>query len=97
MVGLRWGMTFVVIYLSSHLANCFRGGVGTETSAAYIGPEFERIFYKLNYGYRAAIQNLYMVSHYSCVLISPHVLMNRLDIWRYKLGKPGTPWWLHLV
>ena len=38
-----------------------RGGVGVETSAAHIGYEFERVFYKLNYGYRAAIQSLYMV------------------------------------
>ncbi|KAL7652749.1 hypothetical protein ACMYSQ_010009 [Aspergillus niger] len=37
------------------------GGVGIETSAAYIGPEFERIFYKINYGFRTAIQNLYMI------------------------------------
>ncbi|GKZ29849.1 hypothetical protein AbraIFM66950_006710 [Aspergillus brasiliensis] len=36
------------------------GGVGVETSAAYIGPEFERIFYKINYGFRAAIHSLYM-------------------------------------
>lgn len=39
-----------------------RGGVGVDTSAAYIGPEFARIFYKINYGFRTAIQNLYMVS-----------------------------------
>ncbi|KAL4962576.1 glycoside hydrolase family 35 protein [Aspergillus stella-maris] len=37
------------------------GGVGVDASAAYIGPEFERVFYKLNYGYRIAIQNLYMM------------------------------------
>ncbi|PYH98013.1 hypothetical protein BO71DRAFT_416628 [Aspergillus ellipticus CBS 707.79] len=37
------------------------GGVGVETSAAYIGPEFARVFYKLNYGFRAAIHSLYMV------------------------------------
>ncbi|PWY94572.1 hypothetical protein BO94DRAFT_553494 [Aspergillus sclerotioniger CBS 115572] len=37
------------------------GGVGVDTSAAYIGPAFERVFYKLNYGYRVAIQNLYMI------------------------------------
>ncbi|OOG00557.1 glycoside hydrolase family 35 protein [Aspergillus carbonarius ITEM 5010] len=37
------------------------GGVGVDTSAAYIGPEFERVFYKLNYGYRVALQNLYMI------------------------------------
>ncbi|PQE06986.1 beta-galactosidase protein [Rutstroemia sp. NJR-2017a BBW] len=37
------------------------GGVGVETSAAHIGYEFERVFYKLNYGYRAAIQSLYMI------------------------------------
>ena len=35
--------------------------MGVDTSAAYIGPEFERVFYKLNYGYRVALQNLYMV------------------------------------
>ncbi|GAQ42660.1 hypothetical protein AtubIFM55763_008264 [Aspergillus tubingensis] len=37
------------------------GGVGVDTSAAYIGPEFARIFYKINYGFRTAIQNLYMI------------------------------------
>ncbi|RAH73282.1 glycoside hydrolase family 35 protein [Aspergillus aculeatinus CBS 121060] len=37
------------------------GGVGVDASAAYIGPEFERVFYKLNYGYRIAIQSLYMI------------------------------------
>ncbi|KAJ6015375.1 beta-galactosidase [Penicillium herquei] len=37
------------------------GGVGVATSAAYIGSEFERVFYKLNYGYRVAIQSLYMI------------------------------------
>ncbi|KAM3084281.1 hypothetical protein ACMFMF_001638 [Clarireedia jacksonii] len=37
------------------------GGVGVETSAAHIGYEFERVFYKINYGYRAAIQSLYMI------------------------------------
>ncbi|KAJ5106824.1 beta-galactosidase [Penicillium angulare] len=37
------------------------GGVGVATSAAYIGPEFERVIYKLNYGYRAAIHSLYMI------------------------------------
>ena len=33
-----------------------------DTSAAYIGAEFARVFYKLNYGYRAALQSLYMVN-----------------------------------
>lgn len=33
-----------------------------ETSAAYIGTEFERIFYKLNYGFRIGIHSIYMVS-----------------------------------
>ncbi|KAH8802585.1 putative beta-galactosidase [Xylogone sp. PMI_703] len=37
------------------------GGVGVETSAAHINHEFERIFYKLNYGFRIAIQSLYMI------------------------------------
>ncbi|PYI11671.1 beta-galactosidase [Aspergillus sclerotiicarbonarius CBS 121057] len=37
------------------------GGVGVDTGAAYIGPEFERVFYKLNYGYRVALQSLYMI------------------------------------
>ncbi|KAJ5925341.1 beta-galactosidase [Penicillium verhagenii] len=37
------------------------GGVGVETSAAFIGPEFARIFYKLNYSFRAAIHSLYMI------------------------------------
>ncbi|KAJ5611498.1 beta-galactosidase, partial [Penicillium herquei] len=37
------------------------GGVGVDTSAAYIGAEFARVFYKLNYGYRAALQSLYMI------------------------------------
>ncbi|KAJ5612571.1 beta-galactosidase [Penicillium lagena] len=37
------------------------GGVGVETSAAHIGPEFARIFYKLNYSFRAAIHSLYMI------------------------------------
>ncbi|RAL03867.1 glycoside hydrolase family 35 protein [Aspergillus ibericus CBS 121593] len=39
----------------------YRGGVGVDTGAAYIGPEFERMFYKLNYSYRAALQSLYMI------------------------------------
>lgn len=58
----------------------FRGGVGIETSAAYIGPEFERIFYKINYGFRAAIQNLYMVSWLLCMLmgLSPSLLIQCL-------------------
>ncbi|KAL3465576.1 hypothetical protein BJX64DRAFT_285507 [Aspergillus heterothallicus] len=30
------------------------GGVGVDVSAAYIGPEFERVFYKLYYGMRIA-------------------------------------------
>ncbi|EED13499.1 beta-galactosidase, putative [Talaromyces stipitatus ATCC 10500] len=37
------------------------GGVGVDSTAAHIGPEFGRIFYKINYGYRAAIHNLYMI------------------------------------
>ncbi|KAE8153091.1 beta-galactosidase [Aspergillus avenaceus] len=37
------------------------GGVGVETSAAYINSEFARVFYKLNYGFRIAIQSLYML------------------------------------
>ncbi|RAH56230.1 beta-galactosidase [Aspergillus piperis CBS 112811] len=37
------------------------GGVGVDTSAAYIGPEFARVFYKINYSFRTAIQNLYMI------------------------------------
>ncbi|KAJ5731456.1 beta-galactosidase [Penicillium malachiteum] len=37
------------------------GGVGAAASAAFIGSEFERVFYKLNYGYRVAIQSLYMI------------------------------------
>ncbi|KAH7111200.1 beta-galactosidase [Dactylonectria macrodidyma] len=37
------------------------GGVGVETTAAYVSAEFERIFYKLNYGFRATIHNLYMI------------------------------------
>ncbi|CZR68484.1 related to beta-galactosidase [Phialocephala subalpina] len=37
------------------------GGVGVEFSAAYIGYEFERVFYKNNYGFRIAVQSLYMI------------------------------------
>ncbi|KAI9045940.1 glycoside hydrolase family 35 protein [Aspergillus affinis] len=37
------------------------GGVGVQTQAALINHEFARVFYKLNYGLRIAIQNLYMV------------------------------------
>ncbi|KAB8229654.1 glycoside hydrolase family 35 protein [Aspergillus alliaceus] len=37
------------------------GGVGSHISAAYIGYEFERVLYKINYGLRIAIQNLYMI------------------------------------
>lgn len=45
------------------LMTASRGGVGIETAAAYINYEFERVFYKLNYGFRATIQNLYMVGY----------------------------------
>ncbi|KAF4185413.1 hypothetical protein CNMCM7927_006736 [Aspergillus lentulus] len=37
------------------------GGVGMMKAAAYIGADFERVFYKLNYGFRATIHSLYMV------------------------------------
>jgi hypothetical protein len=47
---------------SSFRTNISRGGVGIGAAAAYINYEFERIFYKINYGYRATIQSLYMVS-----------------------------------
>ncbi|KAL2816018.1 beta-galactosidase [Aspergillus cavernicola] len=39
------------------------GGQGVEGSAAFINAEFERIFYKLNYGLRIAIQNLGNLGH----------------------------------
>ncbi|KAH8429096.1 glycoside hydrolase family 35 protein [Aspergillus melleus] len=38
-----------------------RGGVGVEKQAAFINHEFARVLYKLNYGLRIAIQNLYMI------------------------------------
>ncbi|KAL4787125.1 beta-galactosidase [Aspergillus varians] len=37
------------------------GGPGVEQSAAHINSEFVRVFYKINYGMRITIQNLYML------------------------------------
>ncbi|KAJ0419172.1 putative beta-galactosidase [Aspergillus carlsbadensis] len=37
------------------------GGVGVETSAAYINSDFARVFYKLNFGFRMTIHSLYML------------------------------------
>lgn len=57
-------ITLGYMYYAKHpkLIMYSRGGVGVDTSAAYIGPEFARVFYKINYSFRTAIQNLYMVS-----------------------------------
>ncbi|KAF7595967.1 hypothetical protein BBP40_004113 [Aspergillus hancockii] len=37
------------------------GGVGSHIAAAYVGYEFERVIYKINYGVRIAIQSLYII------------------------------------
>ncbi len=84
----RWIYMFWLIYCAC------RGGVGVETSAAYIDSEFERIFYKLNYGFRIALQNLYMVSippkkkvtSFFSLLWNVQFIYFYLDIWRDQLG-----------
>lgn len=38
-----------------------RGGVGVHVCTALINEEFERVFYKINYGLKITIMNLYMV------------------------------------
>lgn len=66
-------------------ANHCRGGVGVEKSASYVGPEFERVFYKLNYGYRVAIQNLYMV--YQFILMCFRIFTDRNRFLEVQTGE----------
>lgn len=47
----------------SYVANTFlRGGAGVNACASLLNNEFERVIYKVVYGFRTTILNLYMVN-----------------------------------
>lgn len=62
-----------------------RGGAGPEACAAMINQDFERVFYKQNYGLHTTFMNLYMVWRTSYNVKSQHSLTP--DIRRNKLGE----------
>jgi hypothetical protein len=70
------------------------GGPGFEACAALVNHEFERVFYKNDLSFGAAILNLYMVWK---VLLKIDQRLTRLDLWRHELGQPRPSRWIHVL
>lgn len=71
------------------------GGVGFEKCTALTGAEFERVFFKNNYGSDITIFNIYMGFGGNAVHSRSIFLLLLLTVSRYKLGQPRSPRRLH--